>query len=67
MLLPFAMIKDITYMITHTPQYINNIFIWLEDTLAKYNIQSSFDLETSKNYVTERFGVIINVQLFFAY
>lgn len=53
-----AMIKDITYMITHTPQYINNIFIWLEDTLAKYNIQSSFDLETSKNYVTERFGVI---------
>ena len=53
-----AMIKDITYIITHTPQYINNIFTWLEDTLAKFNIQSSFDLETSKNYVTERLGVI---------
>ena len=53
-----AMIKDITYLINHTPQYINNIFAWLEDTLAKFNIQSSFDLETSKNYVTERLGVI---------
>ena len=53
-----AMIKDITYIITHTPQYINNIFTWIEDTLAKFNIQSSFDLETSKNYITERLGVI---------
>lgn len=53
-----AMIKDITYLINHTPQYINNIFAWLEDTLAKFNIQSSFDLETSKNYITERLGVI---------
>ena len=53
-----VMIKDITYLINHTPQYINNVFTWLEDTLAKFNIQSTFDLETSKNYITERLGVI---------
>ena len=53
-----AMIKDITYLINHTPQYINNIFAWLEDTLAKFNIQSSFDLETSKKQSSAAFGVI---------
>ncbi len=53
-----AMIRDITYIINNTPQYINNIFTWLEDILEKFNIKSSFDLETSKNYITERLGII---------
>ncbi len=53
-----AILRDITHIINFTPHYINNIFIWIEETLTKYNIQSTIDLETSKNYITERFGVI---------
>ncbi len=53
-----SMIQDITYLISHTTQYINNLFIWIEDILKKYNIETTFDLETSKNYILERLGVI---------
>ncbi len=53
-----VMIKDITHIISYTPQYINSIFSWIEEMAVKYDIQSSLDLETSKAYITERFGVI---------
>ena len=53
-----SMIKDITYLITNTPQYINNFFMWVESISVKYNLHSQIDLETSKAYITERLGVI---------
>ncbi len=53
-----VMIKDITYLIKHAPEYINNIFMWLEEMAVKFDINTTFDLETSKTYITERIGVI---------
>lgn len=53
-----VMINDIKYLINHTPEYIAKLFTFIEDILAKYNISSSLDLETSKAYITERLGVI---------
>lgn len=53
-----AMVNDIKYIIDHTPQYINNVFAFIEKMLAKFNIESSLDFETSKAYITERIGII---------
>lgn len=53
-----VMINDIKYLINHTPEYISNVFTFIEKLLAKYNIQSSLDFETSKAYITERLDVI---------
>ena len=48
-----VMINDVKYLINHTPEYISNIFTFIEKLLAEYNIQSSLDFETSKTYITE--------------
>lgn len=53
-----VMINDIKYLINHTPEYISNVFTFIEKLLAEYNIQSSLDFETSKAYITERLDVI---------
>ena len=53
-----AMVNDIKYIIDHTPQYINNVFAFIEKMLARFNIESSLDFETSKAYITERIGII---------
>lgn len=53
-----VMINDIKYLINHTPEYISKLFNFIETILAKYNIESSLDIETSKAYITERLDVI---------
>lgn len=53
------LIKDITYLISNLPEYINNFFNWVEIKMKEYNVDSkSFDIETSKQFILERIGVI---------
>ena len=36
-----VMINDVKYLINHTPEYISNVFTFIEKLLAKYNIEFS--------------------------